>query len=176
MADALQALAAELNSELKNEFVPSTTKNFETKPVELAIELPTESVPATTGNSQAQSPLSQETNETPGTEVSDIEALDKEFSTIKKSVLKENARAKAATLSLVEQASYSLTSVKHTIRMKANYEKVTLTRAADFWRTAPIPAKNIAQLKTTDGPNGARGAIFKAGTKVRIINFLTKLY
>ena len=163
MADALQALAADLNNELKTESAPFTIEDIETKPAELAIELPTESVPATTGNSQAQSPLSQETNETPGTEVSDIEALEKEFSTIKKSVSKENARAKAATLSLIEQVSqFSSSKFGH----YAKYGQVALTRAADSWRTAPIPAKNIAQLKTTDGPNGARGAVFKAGTKV----------
>ena len=51
-------------------------------------------------------------------------------------------------------------------RQDTKHLQVALTRAADFWRTVPIPAKNIAQLKTTDGPNGARGAIFKAGTKV----------
>ena len=112
MADAIQALAAELNNELKHESTQTTsevTEIPETKVDELVIELPPQdSVPPTTGNSQAQSPLSEETHETPGTEVSDIEALDKEFSAIKKSPSKENARAKAATLSLIEQVSHVL--------------------------------------------------------------------
>ena len=110
MADALQALAAELNNELKHESTqttPEVAETTETKADGLVIELPPQdSVPPTTGNSQAQSPLSAETHETPGTEVSDIEALDKEFSAIKKSTSKENARAKAATLSLIEQVSH----------------------------------------------------------------------
>ncbi|MCJ1477572.1 hypothetical protein MMC13_006245 [Lambiella insularis] len=35
---------------------------------------------------------------------------------------------------------------------------------ADFWRTVAIPSKKIPSLKTTDGPNGARGSFFKDGT------------
>lgn len=110
MADALQALAAELNHELKHESTQTTREHTETtvtKADDLVIELPPQdSVPPTTGNSQAQSPLSAKTQETPGTEVSDIEALDKEFSAIGRSPSKENARAKAATLSLIEQVSH----------------------------------------------------------------------
>ena len=106
MADALQALAAEL----KAEDTPSTIENSEIRPTELSIDLNTETLPNTAGPSEAQSPLSQETNETPGTEVSDIEALNKEFSTLKKSVSKENARAKAAGLSLIEQVSFLKTA------------------------------------------------------------------
>jgi beta-glucosidase len=47
-------------------------------------------------------------------------------------------------------------------------EQVSLLRAADFWRTIAIPSKGIPALKTSDGPNGARGAIFVAGTKVQL--------
>lgn len=101
MANALHALAAEL----RTDSVPSTTDNSNVKPIELNIKLNLETLSNTAGPSEAQSPVSQETNETPGTEVSDIEALNKEFSTLKKSVSKEDARAKAATLSLVEQVS-----------------------------------------------------------------------
>lgn len=101
MADALQDLAAEI----KTDSVPSTSESPDKKSTEIIIDLNTETLPNTAGPSEAQSPTSQETNETPATEVSDIEALNKEFSTIKKSVSKENARAKAATLSLVEQVS-----------------------------------------------------------------------
>ena len=44
--------------------------------------------------------------------------------------------------------------------------KVSLLRAADFWRTVAIPEKGIPAIKTSDGPNGARGGIFTGGTKV----------
>jgi hypothetical protein len=47
--------------------------------------------------------------------------------------------------------------------------QVSLLTAADFWRSKSIPEKGIPAFKTSDGPNGARGAIFKAGTKVRDI-------
>ena len=107
MADALQALAADL----KTESTTSTIENAGMTPAGLSIDLNPETIPNTAGPSEAQSPLSQDTNETPGTEVSDIEALNKEFSTLKKSVSKENARAKAATLSLIEQVSHSEGSI-----------------------------------------------------------------
>jgi hypothetical protein len=45
-------------------------------------------------------------------------------------------------------------------------EQVSLLTAADFWRTKSIPEKNIPAVKTSDGPNGARGGIFVGGTKV----------
>jgi beta-glucosidase len=45
-------------------------------------------------------------------------------------------------------------------------EKVSLLTAADFWRTKAVHSKNIPALKTSDGPNGARGGIFVGGTKV----------
>jgi beta-glucosidase len=47
--------------------------------------------------------------------------------------------------------------------------QVSLLTAADFWRSKSIPEKGIPAFKTSDGPNGARGAVFKAGTKVRDI-------
>ena len=47
-----------------------------------------------------------------------------------------------------------------------NVEQVSLLAAADFWRTKGIPSKNIPAVKTSDGPNGARGGIFVGGTKV----------
>lgn len=46
--------------------------------------------------------------------------------------------------------------------------KVSLLTAADFWRTKSIPEKGIPAIKTSDGPNGARGGIFVGGTKVGI--------
>ncbi|KAH7182471.1 glycoside hydrolase superfamily [Fusarium flagelliforme] len=47
-------------------------------------------------------------------------------------------------------------------------EKVSLLTAADFWRTKAIPEKGIPSIKTTDGPNGARGGIFVGGTKAAL--------
>ncbi|KAH6991218.1 glycoside hydrolase superfamily [Ilyonectria sp. MPI-CAGE-AT-0026] len=47
-------------------------------------------------------------------------------------------------------------------------EKVSLLTAADFWRTKAIPEKGIPAIKTTDGPNGARGGIFVGGTKAAL--------
>jgi beta-glucosidase len=47
-------------------------------------------------------------------------------------------------------------------------EKVSLLTAADFWRTKAIPEKDIPSIKTTDGPNGARGGIFVGGTKAAL--------
>lgn len=36
-------------------------------------------------------------------------------------------------------------------------QKITLVSGADFWRTCALPEAGIAQVKLTDGPNGARG-------------------
>ncbi|KAH8679882.1 glycoside hydrolase superfamily [Tricladium varicosporioides] len=47
-------------------------------------------------------------------------------------------------------------------------EQVSLLVAADFWRSKSLPEKGIPAFKTSDGPNGARGAIFKAGTKAAL--------
>ncbi|KAI0126905.1 glycoside hydrolase family 3 protein [Xylariales sp. AK1849] len=47
-------------------------------------------------------------------------------------------------------------------------EKVSLLTAADFWRTKAIPAKGIPAIKTSDGPNGARGGVFVGGTKAAL--------
>ncbi|KAK2758767.1 hypothetical protein FQN54_003459 [Arachnomyces sp. PD_36] len=56
----------------------------------------------------------------------------------------DNARHLASTLTLEEQ--------------------ISLLAGADFWRTVAIPSKGIPSIKTSDGPNGARGAFFKNGT------------
>lgn len=42
-------------------------------------------------------------------------------------------------------------------------EQVALLSGADFWTTVPIPRLNVPAVKVTDGPNGARGGIFKDG-------------
>ncbi|KAF2013401.1 glycoside hydrolase family 3 protein [Aaosphaeria arxii CBS 175.79] len=43
-------------------------------------------------------------------------------------------------------------------------EQISLLAGADFWRTVAIPEKGIPSIKTTDGPNGARGEFFTNGT------------
>lgn len=73
------------------------------------------------------------------------------------------SRSLAATLSLEEQVCVQyLVSLSNV----ANHIKVSLLVAADFWRSKAIPEKGIPAFKTSDGPNGARGGIFTAGTKV----------
>ena len=42
-------------------------------------------------------------------------------------------------------------------------EQVSLLTGADFWTTVPIPRLGVPAIKVTDGPNGARGGIFKDG-------------
>ncbi|KAH6612414.1 glycoside hydrolase superfamily [Boeremia exigua] len=44
-------------------------------------------------------------------------------------------------------------------------EKVTLLAGKDFWETVPIPDKGVPAIKTSDGPNGARGEVFAGGTR-----------
>src|SRR6266404_7609784 len=42
-------------------------------------------------------------------------------------------------------------------------EQVSLLTGADFWTPVPIPRLGVPAFKVTDGPNGARGGIFKDG-------------
>ncbi|WP_127995701.1 beta-glucosidase [Piscinibacter defluvii] len=42
-------------------------------------------------------------------------------------------------------------------------EQVSLLAGADFWHTVPIPRLAVPSVKVSDGPNGARGGIFKDG-------------
>ncbi|KAH7006953.1 thermostable beta-glucosidase B [Ilyonectria destructans] len=42
-------------------------------------------------------------------------------------------------------------------------EKISLLAGFDFWETVPIAGKGVPALKTSDGPNGARGATFSGG-------------
>ncbi|KAJ4856762.1 fibronectin type III-like domain-containing protein [Trichoderma breve] len=54
-------------------------------------------------------------------------------------------------------------------------QKVSLLTAADFWRTNAIPEHGIPAIKTSDGPNGARGAMFIGGTKAALFPCGTSL-
>ena len=42
-------------------------------------------------------------------------------------------------------------------------EKISLLAGKDLWYTVPIPRLGIPSIKTTDGPNGARGALADMG-------------
>ncbi|OJJ62856.1 hypothetical protein ASPSYDRAFT_144320 [Aspergillus sydowii CBS 593.65] len=42
-------------------------------------------------------------------------------------------------------------------------EKISLLAGKNFWETFDFPEKGVPALKTSDGPNGARGATFKGG-------------
>ncbi|MGY0195830.1 glycoside hydrolase family 3 protein [Leptothrix sp. BB-4] len=44
-------------------------------------------------------------------------------------------------------------------------EQVSLLSGADFWTSVPIPRLGVPAFKVTDGPNGARGGIFKDGPR-----------
>lgn len=44
-------------------------------------------------------------------------------------------------------------------------EQASLLAGADFWTTVPIPRLGVPAFKVTDGPNGARGGIFKDGPR-----------
>ncbi|KAH8813203.1 glycoside hydrolase superfamily [Xylogone sp. PMI_703] len=89
-----------------------------------------------------------DTNTTPDSELWPDSPSTKAVDASKPQDSREKARALAASLSLEEQ--------------------VSLLVAADFWRSKSIPEKGIPAYKTSDGPNGARGAIFKAGTKAAL--------
>ncbi|KAH8682350.1 glycoside hydrolase family 3 protein [Xylariales sp. PMI_506] len=89
---------------------------------------------------------SVDTATTPGTEFSPPE------SPFQKKVSPKNSR---------------LIAQEKTVRLTLD-EKVSLLTAADFWRTKAIPAKGIPAIKTSDGPNGARGGIFVGGTKAAL--------
>ncbi|KAL3435338.1 beta-glucosidase B [Aspergillus tetrazonus] len=42
-------------------------------------------------------------------------------------------------------------------------EKISLLAGKNFWETQDYPEKGVPPVKTSDGPNGARGATFKGG-------------
>ena len=44
-------------------------------------------------------------------------------------------------------------------------EQVSLLCGADFWTTVPLPRLGVPAVKMTDGPNGARGGVFKDGPR-----------
>jgi beta-glucosidase len=42
-------------------------------------------------------------------------------------------------------------------------EQASLLSGADFWTTVPMPRLGVPAIKVSDGPNGARGGVFKDG-------------
>ncbi|KAK6363017.1 hypothetical protein TWF730_000466 [Orbilia blumenaviensis] len=54
--------------------------------------------------------------------------------------------------------------LKSLVSSLTDEKKVLLLSGKDFWRTQPLPELNVGSLKTTDGPNGARGEFFTDGT------------
>lgn len=111
---------------------------------------------------------SGDTNDTPNSELSPPDSpITKNSDLNQASDKRASARSLAASLSLEEQVCISQKEEKPFECTDVNNYQVSLLTAADFWRSKSIPEKGIPAFKTSDGPNGARGAIFKAGTKVR---------
>jgi hypothetical protein len=103
-----------------------------------------------------------DTNTTPDTEFSPPETPIRRSGDPKDA--RTLAKAKLATLTTEEKVCCVAGPVSMVLR--ADLQQVSLLAAADFWRTKAIPEKNVPAVKTTDGPNGARGGIFVGGTKV----------
>ncbi|CAA9962275.1 Beta-glucosidase [Pyrenophora teres f. maculata] len=55
--------------------------------------------------------------------------------------------------------------VQSVLRSLTLEEKISLLAGKDFWETVPIPEKGVPTIKTSDGPNGARGEVFTGGTR-----------
>ena len=55
------------------------------------------------------------------------------------------------------------TTIESLLDQMTLQEQVALLSGADFWTTVPIARLNVPAVKLTDGPNGARGGIFKDG-------------
>ncbi|KAK6070728.1 thermostable beta-glucosidase B (glycosyl hydrolase family 3) [Seiridium cupressi] len=56
------------------------------------------------------------------------------------------------------------TDIEAVLKSLTLEEKISLLAGQNFWETVTIPGK-VPHIKTSDGPNGARGADFTGGTK-----------
>lgn len=116
--------------------------------------------------SPAASVDSMDTNTTPDTEFSPPESPFCEHEGFMKDKIMA-ARKKLGQLTQEEKVRPRFRSSGSPCEsLLTRREQVSLLTAADFWRTKAIPEKNIPAVKTSDGPNGARGGIFVGGTKV----------
>ncbi|KAK6359735.1 hypothetical protein TWF696_000875 [Orbilia brochopaga] len=59
----------------------------------------------------------------------------------------------------------TLKDVEATLAALTLEEKISLLAGKDFWRTVPIPDKEVPSIKVSDGPSGARGDTFSGGQK-----------
>lgn len=75
------------------------------------------------------------------------------------------AKKKLASLTLEEKVCITSKRPSH-----AKYTIGLPSHSRRLWRTKSIPEKGIPAIKTSDGPNGARGGIFVGGTKVCMPN------
>lgn len=116
--------------------------------------------------SPAASEDSMDTNTTPDTEYSPPESPFHEHQDFMKNK-RMAARKKLVQLTQEEKVRQA-SSMIYPPRSTADNIQVSLLTAADFWRTKAIPEKNIPAVKTSDGPNGARGGIFVGGTKAAL--------
>ncbi|KAF3001645.1 hypothetical protein E8E14_002901 [Neopestalotiopsis sp. 37M] len=55
------------------------------------------------------------------------------------------------------------TDIEAVLKSLTLEEKISLLAGQNFWETVPVPGK-VPHIKTSDGPNGARGADFTGGT------------
>lgn len=55
------------------------------------------------------------------------------------------------------------TTIESLLDQMTLQEQVALLSGADFWSTVPIARLDVPAVKVSDGPNGARGGIFKDG-------------
>ncbi|KAJ3511094.1 hypothetical protein NM208_g15464 [Fusarium decemcellulare] len=90
--------------------------------------------------------------------------------------LKRPVHSRYGVFATVQSSAEEQAPPRYSVRSKGEVGKAKLERkgmvslltAADFWRTKAIPEKGIPAIKTTDGPNGARGGIFVGGTKAAL--------
>ncbi|KAF3211835.1 hypothetical protein TWF192_006732 [Orbilia oligospora] len=59
----------------------------------------------------------------------------------------------------------TLKEIEETLAQLTLEEKISLLAGKDFWRTVPLPEKQIPSIKVSDGPSGARGDTFSGGQK-----------
>lgn len=70
----------------------------------------------------------------------------------------------ASTLLSVKMGSYSpVPDIPALVSQLTFQEKISLLAGKDFWSTHGVDRINVPAMKVSDGPNGARGGLFKDG-------------